>query len=374
MTTASHAERLGRQLLEAAGLELDGPNPWDPQIHDDRLWQRALKDRELGLGEAYQDGWFDVEALDEMLTRIVTTDLKSQVKISPRLVAIAAQQLITNQQTRRRARKNAGAHYDIGNDLFERMLDKRMIYSCGYWRNAGDLDSSQEAKLDLICQKLGFEPGLTVLDIGCGWGGFAQFAASRYGVEVTGISPAAEQIPMARERCAGLPVEIRQMDYRDVEGSFDRIVSIGMMEHVGTRNLAGFFTKCSELLTSDGVMLHHTIGSNESTNRLDPWFDKYIFPGGVLPSIKQIAHAAEPGWVIEDVHNFGPDYDRTLMTWSANITAAWDELPNYDEHFRRTWHYYLMGSASSFRSRTIQLWQIVFRRARVRSGVYQSIR
>ena len=150
------------------------------------------------------------------------------------------------------AEANARAHYDIGNDLYERMLDKRMIYSCGYWREATDLDSAQEAKLDLICRKLGLERGMRLLDIGCGWGGFAQFAAERYDVQVTGISPAGEQVAVARERTASLPVRIEQIDYREAEGRYDRITSIGMMEHVGPKNLGTLFEKCRELLDPAG--------------------------------------------------------------------------------------------------------------------------
>ncbi|MFW2383282.1 MAG: cyclopropane fatty acyl phospholipid synthase [Acidimicrobiales bacterium] len=374
MGSPTEAEALGRRLLDAAELEVDGPNPWDPQINDGRIWERVLRDRELGLGEAYQEGWFDVEALDEMLSRIITVDLFGQIKPGLRLLAVGAQQVLLNNQTIRRARRNASAHYDIGNDLYERMLDKRMIYSSAYWRNATDLDTAQEAKLDLICRKLSLEPGMRVLDIGCGWGGFSHFAASRYGAHVTGISPAAEQVKLARVRCDDLPVDIRQLDYRDVTGTYDRIVSIGMMEHVGPKNMATFFEVCKTLLDPDGMMLHHTIGRNYTSSRSDAWFDKYIFPGGVLPSVAQIARAAEPDWVIEDLHNFGPDYDRTLMCWSANVTAAWDELPMYDEQFRRMWHYYLMGTAAGFRTRVMQLWQVVFRRARRRTDVYQAVR
>lgn len=367
-------ETIGRQLLNAAGIEVNGSQPWDPQVHDQRLYARALRDRELGLGEAYQEGWFDVERLDQMLTRIVLADLKSQIKLSPQLLKVAATQTLFNRQTIKRAQSNASAHYDIGNDLFERMLDKRMIYSCAYWQWADNLDAAQEAKLDLICRKLHLEPGMRLLDIGCGWGGLSHFAASRYGVRVTGISPAIEQVNLARDRCSGVDVTIEQADYRSVQGNFDRIVSVGMMEHVGTKNLGAFFERCDDLLVDDGLMLHHTIGSNDSNDLCDPWFDKYIFPGGVLPSLAQITAAAQSAFVIEDVHNFGPDYDRTVMEWHARIDKAWTDLPHYGEHFRRTWHYYLMASAAGFRSRSTQLLQVVFSRVHRESDVYLSAR
>ena len=368
------AEKLARDLLERAGIEVGGDQPCDIHVHDDRLWDRVMRERELGLGEAYQDGWWDANQLDVFIARVQTADLRSLIRPSASLAVQAGKSLLTNRQTVRRAKHNASAHYDIGNDLYEAMLDKRMIYSCAYWRDAEDLDSAQEAKLDLICRKLQLEPGMRLLDIGCGWGGFAQYAAERYDVRVVGISPASAQVVLASERTAGLPVEIRQTDYRKVTGRFDRIVSIGMLEHVGFRNYDTFFGRCLDLLNEDGMMLHHTIGSNVRKRQCDPWFDKYIFPGGVLPSLGQIADSTAEHWAIEDVHGFGPYYDRTLLAWHANITARWHELPSYDERFRRTWDYYLLGSAGSFRSRVIQLWQVVFTRSRRTSPVYEAIR
>ena len=373
-TEMNGGEQIGRGLLERAGIDADGSEPWVPQIHDRRLWDRVISQREIGLGEAYMDGWFDVEQLDELLVRVMLADLRSQIRPSPSLLAIAARAAVANRQTLARAKQNAEAHYDIGNDLYEAMLDKRMIYTCAYWANATDLDEAQLAKLELICSKLHLEPGMTLLDIGCGWGGFAHYAAANHGVKVTGISPAYEQVKLARERCADLDVSIIQADYREVTGRFDRVVSIGMLEHVGPRNYKTFFDVCWNRLADDGLMLHHTIGSNESKNRTDPWFDKYIFPGGVLPSVEQLGKAAAPRWSLEDLHNFGPDYDRTLMAWSANISACWDDLPAYDERFRRMWHYYLMGSAAAFRVRSLQLWQTVWSKTPQRRGTYRAIR
>jgi cyclopropane-fatty-acyl-phospholipid synthase len=213
-----------------------------------------------------------------------------------------------------------------------------------------------------------------VLDIGCGWGGLAQYAASTYKVHVTGVSPAVEQVALARERCRDLDVDIRQADYRELSGRYDRVVSVGMMEHVGPRNLGTFFDRCRELLDPDGIMLHHSISSSESLTHTNPWFDRYIFPGGVLPSIAQIGKASELHWVIEDLHNFGPYYDRTLMAWYDNIEASWDDLPRYDERFRRTWRYYLLSSAAAFRVRDIFLWQMVFRRTVRQAPVYEAVR
>jgi len=356
------ARQLCTDLLAEAGVPVGGEAAHAVHVHDDRLWARVVAQRQLGLGEAYMDGWWDCQQLDEMLTRVIAVDAAHRIPLRPRTAWHAAVSTVANHQTKRRAARNAQRHYDIGNDLYERMLDKRMIYSCGYWQQAADLDSAQEAKLDLICRKLELERGLRVLDIGCGWGGFLQFAAERYGIVGTGISPAVHQVSRARERCAGLPVTIEAMDYRNLRGTFDRIVSVGMLEHVGPKNLHTFFATCDRILADGGMMLHHSIGSTVSKHHSDPFFDRYIFPGGVLPSLAQFARAAEPSWVIEDVHNFGPDYDRTLMAWNTNIEARWAEIPHYDDRFRRMWRFYVLGSAAGFRARSLQLWQVVLRR------------
>lgn len=342
-------------------------------MHDDRLWDRAVAEQQLGLGEAFMDGWWDCERVDVLLTKVLDYDIQKQLRLGPKIAATAAKSWLLNRQTKARASNNARHHYDIGNDLYQRMLDKRMVYSCGYWDSAQNLDDAQEAKLDLICRKLHLEKGMTLLDIGCGWGGLLQFAAERYGVTGVGISPAMNQVDLARERCSGLPITIHQMDYRDLTGTFDRIVSVGMMEHVGPKNLKTFFQTCDRLLADDGMMLHHTIGSLISKQHTDPFFDKYIFPGGVLPSLAQFSKSAESHWVIEDVHNFGPDYDKTLLAWNENISSRWSEIPQYDERFQRMWHYYLMASAAGFRARSLQLWQIVMRRKGVAER-YQPVR
>lgn len=360
--SATNARDLCVGLLSRAGVSVDGPESWSMRVHDERVWERLVGERELGIGESYMDGWWDCDRLDEMVTRILVSDVREAIRPSAKLLAMAAKTVVTNRQTVRRARRNARHHYDIGNDLYVAMLDARMVYSCAYWHTADNLDSAQEAKLDLICRKLHLEPGMRLLDIGCGWGALIVYAAERYGVHAVGISPAAHQVALARERCAGTGVEIRQCDYREVTGTFDRITSVGMMEHVGPRNLPGFFRACDRLLAPGGLMLHHTIGVLRSKNYTNPWIDRYIFPGGILPSFAQLGRGAEPTWVAEDLHNFGPDYDRTLMAWHANIEARWHELSGYDERFRRMWRFYLLSCAAAFRARELQLWQIVYRR------------
>ncbi len=368
------AEVLIRELLEAAEIEVGGPELWDITIHDDRVWDRIVRDRELGFGEAYQDGWWDCPRTDLFLERVLQLNPNEHISPSKTQIAQTLLSQVTNRQNLKKAKENASAHYDVGNDLYERMLDPKMIYSCGYWSEAYDLESAQTAKLDLIARKLRLEPGMRLLDIGCGWGGLAKFAAEKYGVDVVGISPAIEQVKLARERTAGLSVDIKQLDYRSVTGTFDRITSVGMLEHVGPKNYKSFFEACDSLLADDGQMLHHTIGSNETKNRTDPWFDKYIFPGGVTPSLGQLSEASQVKFSTEDVHNFGPDYDKTLMAWWENISAHWDEIPSYDERFRRTWNHYLLTSAASFRVRNLQLWQIVYTRHRHVVPTYVAVR
>jgi cyclopropane-fatty-acyl-phospholipid synthase len=208
---------------------------------------------------------------------------------------------------------------------------------------------------------------MRVLDIGCGWGEALKFAAERYGVRGVGVTVSREQAEFARTLCDGLPIEIRLQDYRELdasEGGFDRIFSLGMFEHVGVRNYATYFDVARRCLAPDapdgGLFLLHTIGGNRSVRYTDPWIARYIFPNSMLPSAKQIASAVEGRFVIEDWHNFGTDYDRTLQAWRANVERHWAVLPpRYDERFRRMWRFYLAASMASFRARRIQLWQLV---------------
>lgn len=221
---------------------------------------------------------------------------------------------------------------------------------------------------------MGFKPGMKVLDIGCGWGGFAKYAAEKYNVKALGITVSQEQVEFARASCQGLPVEIRLQDYRDLKEKFDGIISIGMFEHVGVRNYTTHMKVVHRCLASDGLFLLHTIAGNSSVNTTDPWINKYIFPNSMLPSAKQITSAAEGLFVLEDSHSFGPHYDNTLMAWHSNFKKNWDKIKDaYDERFCRMWTYYLLSCAGTFRSRSNQLWQIVFSKDGVEGG-YQSIR
>lgn len=367
-------ERFARALARA-GLQLDGPQPWDPRILDERLFRRVLAQGSLGLGEAYVDGWWECPRLDELFCRALRADVDRALIGAWTDAWSLAKARLWNLQSRRRAGQVARRHYDLGNDLFFAMLDKRAIYSCGYWREAQNLDDAQEAKLRLVARKLGLEPGMRVLDLGCGWGGAACFLAERYGVDVVGVTVSEPQASFAREQCRGLPVTIELRDYRELEGRFDRAYSLGMFEHVGRRNYRVFFDAVRARLADDGLFLLHTIGSPVSNRSADRWIDRYVFPNSMLPSAGQITAASEGRFLVEDWHSFGADYDTTLLAWYRNFASAWPQLARRygDGRFHRLWRYYLLGCAGSFRARRNQLWQVVLSPRGVPGG-YRSFR
>jgi len=353
------------QLAAEADIRINGNRPWDMQIYNPGFLGKAVSSgAPLAFAEAYMQGWWDCEQLDELMTRVLHARLNKKVrKFGPlQLLKAYLSATVINKQDPSRAFEVGEVHYDIGNDLYRRMLDSRMIYSCGYWARADNLEEAQYQKLDLICRKLALQPGMTLLDIGCGWGGLAEFAARHYGVQVTGITISREQQKLAQVHCAGLPVDIRLVDYRALQGQFDRIVSVGMFEHVGHKNYPAYFETVHRLLADDGLFLLHTIGTDRETNAVDPFIEKYIFPNGEIPCRRLINDHSLGLLRLEDWHNFGPDYDRTLMAWWRNFDNAWPELKaEYDRnHFYRMWKYYLLSCAGYFRSREGQLWQLVY--------------
>ncbi|MEE4255139.1 MAG: cyclopropane fatty acyl phospholipid synthase [Desulfuromusa sp.] len=357
--TDSHLRKRTENLLQHADIAIDGDRPWDIQVNNKSLFRRVFAQGSLGFGEAYMDGWWDSESLDELFSRLIKAELDKRFK-SLALMMTALKAKMLNCQTSKRAYQVGEKHYNIGNDLYAHMLDSKMIYSCGYWKNAQTLDDAQQDKLELTCRKLQLQKGQRVLDIGCGWGGTARYIAENFDVEVVGITISTEQAELAKENCRHLPVKILVKDYRQLQGNFDRVVSIGMFEHVGYKNYRTYFETIEKLLHDDGLFLLHTIGQNTPAVHTDPWIDKYIFPNGMLPSAQQICSAFEDYFVLEDWHSFGPDYDKTLMSWHRNFNKAWPKIKGkYDERFRRMWSYYLLASAGSFRARKNQLWQIV---------------
>ena len=374
MTKINKFQDTTQQLLSVAGIKINGNNPWDISVHNDKFYQVVLSQITLGLGESYMDGWWDCDKLDGFFSRVIRAQIQNDIKKNWGLVYQVMLARVLNLQSRNRAFQIGEKHYDLGNELFINMLDKRLVYSCAYWQDAQNLDIAQENKLELICCKLGLQPGMKILDIGCGWGSFGKYAAEKYRVKVVGITVSKEQVELARTLCVGLPVEIRLQDYRDVNEKFDRVVSVGMIEHVGYKNYRIYMEVVRRCLDADGLFLLHTIGGNKSVKSVDPWINKYIFPNGMLPSIQQLSRSVEGLFVVEDWHNFSADYDKTLMAWYANLEKNWDNLKSkYDERFYRMWKYYLLSCAGSFRVRSNQLWQIILSPKGV-SGGYKSLR
>jgi len=364
------------ELAGEAGVRFNGDAPWDIQVHDATVYSRILTQGSLGFGESYMDGQWDCHALDRLFERLLRSDIDAKITrwTRLRLLGEIARQRLFNLQSERRAFQVGEQHYDIGNDVFETMLDSSLSYSCAYWEHAQDLEQAQQAKLDLICRKLQLEAGETLLEIGCGWGALAEYAARNYGVEVLGITVSREQAELARARCEGLPVRIELMDYRALYGEFDKVVSVGMFEHVGRKNYPVYFDAAWRSMKSDGLFLLHTIGIHKTHPRVDPWIDKYIFPNGKLPSAEEIASGLNGRFLIEDWHNFGRDYDRTLMAWWERFDAGWPELEaKYGQRFYRMWKYYLLCCAGFFRSGQGQLWQLVLSK-RGRRAFYRSVR
>lgn len=357
------ASELLREILASAGITLNGSNPWDIQVKDERVYSRIFRDGSLGFGEAYVDGWWDSQALDQTVERVLRANLETVVRENWVVLAHAVRARLFNLQAAPRAFEVGERHYDIGNDLYERMLDKRMVYTCAYWKDGDDLDAAQENKLDLVCRKVGLRQGMRVLDLGCGWAGFAGFAAEHYGANVTGFTVSREQVAWAKEKYAHLPVDIRLDDYRNATGTYDAVVSIGLMEHVGPKNYRGYMKLVDRCLAPGGVAFVHTIAGLRPKTNMEPWFHKYIFPNAVLPTLGQLTGAMDDRFVPEDVHNIGEHYVPTLMAWWENFDRAWPQLRGrYREPFYRMWKYYLLVSAAAFRARNHQLYQIVMTR------------
>jgi cyclopropane-fatty-acyl-phospholipid synthase len=356
------------KLLESAHITVNGNGPNDIRVHNEAFYTRVMREGALGVGESYMDKWWDCDHLDGFFDATLRADIHNQLKGNLFLILKTLLSRFINFQTKKRALEVGKKHYDLSYSLFEKMLDSRMNYTCGYWKNAQTLEDAQIAKLELSCQKLLLKPGMRLLDIGCGFGGMAKYAAEKYGAQVVGITISKQQYDYAKKSCAGLPVDIRFQDYRDLHEKFDRIISLGMFEHVGHKNYLTYMKNVHHCLADDGIFLLHTIGDN-ITEVPNQWITKYIFPNGMLPSIKLIGKAIENLFTMEDWHNFGADYDKTLMAWHDRFTQHWDELKSdYDERFKRMWDYYLLSCAGGFRSRGMQLWQIVLSKNGLKGG------
>jgi len=345
-----------QKLLKAADIDVNGSRPWDIQVHNGDLYGRILGQGSLGLGESYMEGWWDCEQLDAFFYRIINSDLRGEVRtLKDKLFYVYAH--LANRQKGKRAFEVGEQHYDVGNDLYQRMLDKRMIYTCAYWQDAQDLDQAQEHKLELVCRKFGA----------------ARYMAERYDVKVVGVSVSKEQVELANEKAKGLNAEFRLQDYRDVNEQFDRIYSLGMFEHVGFKNYQEYFEVANRCLKDGGLFLLHTIGHWQTSDKVDPWIERYIFPNSILPSAELIAQHSAKLFNIEDWHNFGLDYVKTLEAWDNNSREAWPDLANYDEEFERKWHYYLQCCSAAFQSYRNHLWQVVLSKGQQKEP-YQAVR
>lgn len=354
------AKDVVREILSRADVVIGGHRPWDIRVVNDEFYTRVLDEGCRAAGEAYVDGWWDAPRLDQFFHRIFLSNLDRTMTDGLRTKFEVLCARLFRRSEGRQARREAEARREPGSDLYQAMLGKRMTSTCAYWKGASTLDEAEEAKLELVCRKLELKPGMTVLEYGCGWGAFAKYAAERYGVQVLGVNGSEEPVRLGRALCRGLPVELAVRDYREVRGKFDRVVSIGILEHVGPREYRAYLENAARCLKDDGVAFLHTIGQNVTGCRCDPWFDQHVFPNGTTPSLRQLASAMEGLFVLEDCHNIGPQYDPTLMAWHGNLEKAWPTLrEKYDERLRRTMKYYLLSAAGAFRSRRSQVFQFV---------------
>ena len=365
-------ENTAKKLLSTADIKINGNRAWDIQVHNKKTYRKILTKGSLGLGESYMDSWWDCKNLDQFFEKFLKVKIDKKI-VTLRTLSTKLKVLLINKQTKRRSKHVAKSHYDIGNELYAAMLGNTMQYTCAYWKNAKTLNQAQENKLDLVCRKLKLKPGMEVLELGGGFGNLARWMGKKYKCKVTSYNISEEQVKYARSTCKGLPVEIIKADYREARGTYDRVASIGLMEHVGYKNYKNFFKLASLHLKKDGLFIVHTIGKTKPNPYIDPWISKYIFPGGMIPALRQVIKASEPYFTTEDIHNFGADYDKTLMAWFHNFDKHWDKLKqNYNEQFYRMWKYYLLGSAGAFRARKLQLWQLVL--SKKLPGGYTSVR
>lgn len=355
-----------KKYLDSADIAINGNRPFDIRVNNEKMYEKLLLEPSLGAGETYVDGWWDSDQLDEVFFRICRLNLDSKIYSKWHMAVFSMLYKLINFQTITRSKKVAEKHYNLGNDFYRDMLGETLAYTCGYWAKAKNLDESQYDKFELICRKIKLQPNEKVLDLGCGWGSLAKYMAEKYGCEVTAVNISTEQVRYANENNKGLPIHCILADYRDQHiynpkgKKFDKIVSVGLCEHVGHKNYREFITIALNNLKETGLFLLHTIGRNNSTSYIDPWTNKYIFPNGMLPSISLLTKAMEDLFIVEDLHNFGSDYDKTLMEWYKNFNYHWPKYAqSYGDRFYRIWSYYLLSCAGAFRARGMQLLQFL---------------
>jgi len=359
-------------LIDAAGTARrygDGTPPAiSVQLTDRRLERQLVRDPQLALGEAYMHGRLRMieggiyDFLELMLANLEGGPLPGWTKSFS--AARYALRRLEQFNPSGRARRNVAHHYDIDGAIYDLFLDSDRQYSCGYFTEGADLEEAQLAKKRHLAAKLAIEPGQRVLDVGSGWGGLALYLAKVAHCDVTGITLSNEQIKISRERAAregfGRAVRFEFKDYRKVAGRFERIVSVGMFEHVGVNHYGTYFRKVRDLLSDDGVALIHSIGRSEPPTATNPFIAKYIFPGGYIPALSEMVAAIErAGLVITDLEVLRLHYAETLRAWRKRFLANWDKAAAIrDETFCRMWEFYLAASEAAFRHQNLVVFQV----------------
>ena len=336
-------------------------------IKNDIFFNKLLDRGELGLAESYMDGDWESNDLGNLLKKLMFYQdiLESKAKYQTinflYLKIFSTYESFFNTNTLIKSPENIQKHYDVGNDLYNKMLGTTMQYTCAYF-NKDDmtLDEAQESKMDLIAKKLDLKEGMDVIDIGCGFGSMANYLAKKYKVKVTGVTLSPEQKNFSDEYFGNENVSIEVKDYRLVRGKFDRVYSVGMFEHIGSKNYKEYFDKCYDLLKDDGIMFCHTMGISRPNYHQNEYFaSKYIFPEGELPDMLNLTEGYSEKWRLEDFQNIGISYSKTFDAWRENI-GNWETLEGYDERFKRMWEYYLHLFAENFRCQNFLLFQNVF--------------
>ncbi|XP_021964854.2 cyclopropane-fatty-acyl-phospholipid synthase [Folsomia candida] len=372
--------------LDQVGITINKGGPCDIKNRNfmtsqDTVYIRAINEGILGFGESYMDGDWDAEDIPAVFYKIFANDAPIlRMFMNPWNRFLYYMQFsFFNLQTKQRVYDVAKIHYDLGNEFFENMLDSTMNYTCGYFKDTDNLEKAQLAKMDFVAAKLGIKQGMTVLDIGCGFGGMARHLAINYGATVTAVTISKEQATFAQQACRGLPVTVKVMDYRDVSGTYDRVVSLGDLEHIGPANYGTFFKTVSRCLKEDGLCLIHCMGNyHDVMPHQEPFSAKYVFPGACLPYYTEVMGSLQNLFLIEDWHNFGNDYNLTSVAWRDNFIRNWPKLQQldkikYDDRFYRMWTFYLGVAIALYKARKIQLWQIVLSKHGVVGG-YRSVR
>ena len=362
-----------KAYMSARGIQVNGPNDWDLQVHDDS-WIREIELKgTLAIGDAYVSGLWDCKALDELVCRLFSNMKREMLFPSLQMLTVNLWNRLSNPQAGTRAKKVIDAHYEKYIDVIKYFIGPSLCYSCAWWEHSDNLADAQKAKMDLVCRKLQLAKSDRVLDIGCGYGALANHAAEYYGCHVTGITLSPRQAELATARFPSPLIEFRAMDWQSDEfmqlGEFDKIMSVGMFEHVGRKNYTIFFKRCSHLLRSHGLFLLHTIGRSVKAS-IDLWVDRYIFPGGSLPKLGDLDEVEAQNLILEDLQNIGAHYDMTLCAWQANLDhgQATGEL-DLDEKDLRFWRYYLLSFAGAFRVRKrLQVWQLLLAKSGVIGG------